>query len=106
MNNPVHYQEAAGSNPDHLVYDPRRLEIGEYLKMPDHNFARGQSAQFTVAPEYKGTMRRCESCHDASEDPRRLAALHRPAHGSGGLRNLPHPADVRPGDPSRMTGRW
>jgi len=67
LNNPVHYQEAAGSNPAHLTYDPRRLEIGEYLKMPDHNFARGQSAQFTVAPEYKGTMRRCESCHDASQ---------------------------------------
>jgi len=67
LNNPVHYQEAAGSNPSHLTYDPRRLEIGEYLKMPDHNLARGQSAQFTVAPEYKGTMRRCESCHDASQ---------------------------------------
>ena len=66
LNNPVHYQEAAGSNPSHLIYDPRRLELGEYLKMPDHTFARGQSAQFTVAPEDKGTMRRCESCHDAS----------------------------------------
>ena len=34
---------------------------------PDHNFARGESAQFNVAPEYKGTMRRCENCHDASK---------------------------------------
>ncbi|HEX6268981.1 MAG TPA: cytochrome b/b6 domain-containing protein, partial [Anaerolineales bacterium] len=33
----------------------------------DHNFARGQSAQYNVAPELKGTMRRCESCHDASK---------------------------------------
>ncbi len=39
--------------------------MGEYLQNPDHNFARGQSAQYTVAPEIKGTMRRCESCHDA-----------------------------------------
>jgi thiosulfate reductase cytochrome b subunit len=65
LNNPVHAQESAGSRLEHLVYDPRKLEIGEYLQRPDHNFARGQSAQFTVAPENKGTMRRCESCHDA-----------------------------------------
>ena len=67
INNPVHSQEAAGASPEHLTYDPRKLEIGEYLQMPDHNFARGQSAQFTIAPELKGTMRRCESCHDASK---------------------------------------
>ncbi|HEX9387061.1 MAG TPA: cytochrome b/b6 domain-containing protein, partial [Anaerolineales bacterium] len=51
----------------HLLYDPRVLDIGEYLKKPDHNVARGQSAQFNVAPEYKGTMRRCENCHDANK---------------------------------------
>lgn len=67
LNNPAHYTEALGKNPEHLVYDPRRLEIGEYLQRPDHNFARGQSAQFTVAPELKGTMRRCDSCHDAQK---------------------------------------
>lgn len=65
LNNPAYYQASAAS-PDHLLFDPRRLEIGEYLQRPDHNFARGQSAQFTVAPELKGTMRRCESCHDAA----------------------------------------
>jgi len=64
LNNPSHQQDISGENPDHLVYDPRRLDIGEYLEMPNHNFARGQSAQFNVAPELKGTMRRCESCHD------------------------------------------
>jgi thiosulfate reductase cytochrome b subunit len=67
LNNPMHYQEAVREDPEHLTYDPRRLEIGEYLKSPDHNFARGQSAQFTVAPEYKATMRRCESCHEAEK---------------------------------------
>jgi thiosulfate reductase cytochrome b subunit len=65
LNNPAHYQEALENKPAHLLYDPRRLEIGEYLTSPDHNFARGQSAQFTVAPELKGTMRRCDSCHDS-----------------------------------------
>jgi thiosulfate reductase cytochrome b subunit len=67
LNNPTHSQEAAGTSPEHLTYDPRKLEIGEYLQMPDHNFARGQSAQFTVSPENKGTMRRCEACHNAAK---------------------------------------
>jgi thiosulfate reductase cytochrome b subunit len=65
LNNPVHAQEAQENKPEHLLYDPRRLEIGEYIERPDHTLARGQSAQFEVAPESKATMRRCESCHDA-----------------------------------------
>jgi thiosulfate reductase cytochrome b subunit len=67
LNNPTRQLEVSGENPTHLIYDPRRLEIGEYLKRPDHNLARGQSAQYNVASELKGTMRRCESCHDAQE---------------------------------------
>jgi len=65
LNNPATYQPDAESSLEHLQFDPRRLEIGEYLLRPDHQFARGQSAQYTIAPELKGTMRRCESCHDA-----------------------------------------
>jgi len=68
LNNPMHAQDAADSRPDHLVYDPRRLEIGEYLERPNHNFARGESAQYTVAADLKGSMRRCESCHDATSN--------------------------------------
>ena len=67
LNNPAHADEAQKAEPSHLLYDPRVLDIGEYLKKPDHNLARGQSAQFNVAPEYKGTMRRCENCHDANK---------------------------------------
>lgn len=63
LNNPVYYQADANSQPDYLTFDPRRLELGEYLYQPLHQFARGQSAQSTVAPELKGTMRSCESCH-------------------------------------------
>ncbi len=66
LNNPV-YAQLSASDPTHLLYDPRRLDIGEYLQRPIHDFARGQSAQFTIAPELKGTMRRCESCHNAQE---------------------------------------
>ena len=66
LNNPIFYEENASLRPDSLLFDPRRMDLGEYLKSPDHNLARGQSAQYNVAPELKGTMRRCESCHDAT----------------------------------------
>lgn len=66
LNNPSLYQINAESSPEHLQFDPRRLDLGEYLVKPDHNFARGQSAQYSLSPELKGTMRRCESCHDAN----------------------------------------
>jgi thiosulfate reductase cytochrome b subunit len=75
LNNPVYYQPE--TNPNHLQFDPRRLTVGEYLKYPDHNFARGQSAQYTIAPELKGTMRRCESCHDAKSNHDWLPYLDR-----------------------------
>jgi len=64
LNNPMHYQESLEARPSYLTYDPRRLELGEYLYQPLHQFARGQSAQSSLAPEFKDTMRRCESCHN------------------------------------------
>lgn len=67
LNNPAQAQRLSQDNPDHLSYDPRRLEISDYLLRPDHNFARGESAQFNVAPDLKATMRRCDSCHDAQQ---------------------------------------
>jgi thiosulfate reductase cytochrome b subunit len=63
LNNPVYFEESDSSRPEHLVFDPRRLEIGDYLYQPLHQFARGQSAQSSIAPELKNTMRRCEACH-------------------------------------------
>lgn len=63
LNNPVYYQESAESQPDHLTFDPRRIDNGEYLYRPLHQFAKGQSTQGTVAPELDSTLRRCESCH-------------------------------------------
>ena len=66
LNNPAYYQSSSEDRPAHLQYDPRRLELGEYLQKPDHNLARGQSAQVNIAADLKGSMRRCESCHDAS----------------------------------------
>lgn len=67
LNNPIYYLESAATQPDHLLFDPRRIDFGDYLERPNHDFARGLSAQFNVDPESEGTMRRCESCHDAVE---------------------------------------
>jgi thiosulfate reductase cytochrome b subunit len=63
INNPLFYQENKESQPDHLLFDPRRVEIGEYLERPLHQFAKGNSAQSNLAPELDDTMRTCESCH-------------------------------------------
>ena len=63
LNNPLYYQESAVTQPDHLVFDPRRVEIGDYLLKPLHQFARGSSAQTRVTPELQDTMRSCEGCH-------------------------------------------
>jgi len=63
LNNPVYYQESDATRPGHLLFDPRRIEIGEYLYQPLHDFARGESAQTTLALAQQDTMRRCDSCH-------------------------------------------
>jgi thiosulfate reductase cytochrome b subunit len=66
LNNPV-YTSGSGSNDlEHLDYDPRRVELGEYIQQPIHDFARGESAQSTVSPDSKGTIRRCEGCHNVA----------------------------------------
>ncbi|MEZ4666379.1 MAG: cytochrome b/b6 domain-containing protein [Anaerolineae bacterium] len=67
LNNPIYFNESDEDRPEHIVFDPRRMDFGEYLKRPLHLFAKGESA---VAPEINNTMRRCESCHsiDASHN--------------------------------------
>lgn len=67
INNSAQVAEDAESKPDHLIYDPRRPNLDEYLKQPIHELAKGDTAQGTVAPEYDGTMRTCSGCHDPSE---------------------------------------
>ncbi len=66
LNNPVYYQELTESRPEHLQFDPRRIDLGEYLYRPLHEFAKGQSAQGALAPGLDNTIRTCESCHEAA----------------------------------------
>lgn len=66
LNNPIYFEGADANRPDHLLFDPRRLDLGDYLYRPLHEFAKGQSAQGTLAPELDNSLRRCESCHDVA----------------------------------------
>jgi hypothetical protein len=49
----------------HLNHEARRLTIGEYLRRPNHELAKGDSTQGHVANASDKTMRRCEDCHNA-----------------------------------------
>ena len=67
LNNPVYYQENEATRPEHLTFDPRRIDLGEYLYRPLHQFAKGQSTESTLAPQFNNTLRRCDSCHEATD---------------------------------------
>jgi hypothetical protein len=67
LNNPIFAQGSGADSLNSLEFDPRRLDLSEYLLKPLHQFARGQSSQVGVAPELKDTMRRCESCHNTED---------------------------------------
>ncbi|NDJ52176.1 MAG: hypothetical protein GYB68_03710 [Chloroflexi bacterium] len=54
-NNPIYFQEDEASQPDHLTFDPRRIDFSEYLERPLHQFAGGD------APGQ--ALRACEDCH-------------------------------------------
>jgi hypothetical protein len=67
MNNPSYNQkESDALKPRHLRFDARRLDINPYLLQPDHNLAKGHSAQGTVARRLDGSMRNCRDCHNAA----------------------------------------
>lgn len=62
LNNPVFYIESNVTRPDHLVFDPRRMDFGEYLYRPLHQFANTGANTVT---EFGSSERTCTSCHDA-----------------------------------------
>jgi hypothetical protein len=55
----------ANRGPEHLQFDARRVAITEYLRRPDHRLAKGPSN--ADAGHQEGSIRRCESCHDAGK---------------------------------------
>ncbi len=65
LNNPVYFQRNDKNQPEHLVFDPRRLTNADYLKRPMHQFAKGSSSHGLAASASENSLRRCESCHEA-----------------------------------------
>lgn len=63
LNNPIYYRPDESNMPEHLTFDPRRLDLGDYLYRPLHEFAKGESVESNLASELDNTLRRCESCH-------------------------------------------
>ena len=63
LNNPVYAQGSGADSLAHLEYDPRRLDIGEYLYQPLHQFAAGERAQSRADSSENNSMRSCDSCH-------------------------------------------
>ena len=66
LNNPVYFRQRDDSRPVHLDFDPRRMTSSAYLQRPLHQFAKGQSTLGLAAADTQNSMRRCESCHNAS----------------------------------------
>ncbi|NNK37849.1 MAG: hypothetical protein HKP03_05170 [Xanthomonadales bacterium] len=67
LNNPVYFQQRSDSRPVHLDFDPRRLSSSDYLTRPLHQLAKGSSRHGLQAKGSENSMRRCESCHDATQ---------------------------------------
>jgi thiosulfate reductase cytochrome b subunit len=128
LNNPVHSAEGEADRPEHLQFDPRRLELGEYLYQPLHDLARAGSSE-SLASEVGAGIENCESCHALDNthqwlpySQRHFEAMacetcHIPALYGGGLqfvdwtvyaegpRTLCRVNDREPGaDPDLMTG--
>jgi Ni/Fe-hydrogenase b-type cytochrome subunit len=66
LNNPVYFEHRSESAPPHLEFDPRRLTLSDYLTRPLHQFAKGHSTYGLAAVSSEDSLRRCESCHDAT----------------------------------------
>ncbi|NWF69947.1 MAG: cytochrome b/b6 domain-containing protein [Chloroflexi bacterium] len=62
LNNPVFDTQPNITGPDHLQFDPRRMDFGEYLRRPLHQFANSSGA---AQSGFGGAARSCASCHDA-----------------------------------------
>lgn len=78
LDNPALFEPPSGGRPAHLAFEPRRLSLGEYLRRPSHQFAKGNTPQSGIAPEFSGTMRTCRDCHraEATHDWLPFRAVH------------------------------
>ena len=67
VNNPAFSADKQVNKPGYPSFDSSRENTGDYLERPSHNFAKGSSASILLADSLDGSMRLCESCHDAEK---------------------------------------
>ncbi len=61
QNNPV-FQKKVSAQSEHLVFDPRRLTLSDYLSKPSHRLANTKSAR-PQGHKSSNEQQACESCH-------------------------------------------
>jgi thiosulfate reductase cytochrome b subunit len=54
-NNPIFTSQSGAARPDHLTFDPRRMDFGDYLEQPVHQLNGTENSPLT-----------CAGCHDAA----------------------------------------
>ncbi len=64
LNHPGLYKERNKTRPSYLSFDPRLMDLGPYLKRPNHHFAKGHAAQYPGNALLRGSMRTCRDCHE------------------------------------------
>lgn len=72
LDNPALLDPPARGRPSHLKFEPRRLSFGEYLERPSHQFAKGDTPQGRIAPQFTTSMRTCRDCHNVEHTHRWL----------------------------------
>jgi thiosulfate reductase cytochrome b subunit len=67
LNDPVYFQGEAAGGPDHMMFDPRRPGLNDFLDRPTHQVAKGRSIFGLAAEDSINSLRTCKTCHDPSE---------------------------------------
>ncbi|MFW5709435.1 MAG: cytochrome b/b6 domain-containing protein [Chloroflexota bacterium] len=65
LNNPIFYIESEIGRPEHLEFDPRRMDYDDFLLRPLHQFANSGQVYAEAFPIFQRSVRDCASCHDA-----------------------------------------
>jgi hypothetical protein len=63
LNDPA-FASKASSSDEESHSGGGKVSADDFLTTPDHDFAKGRSAQGTVADSLDGTMRTCDGCHN------------------------------------------
>jgi thiosulfate reductase cytochrome b subunit len=68
LNNPTYYKQVSEDHPDHLIFDPRRLDISEYLYRPLHDLANGDVLSEAGKLVHNDPSQPCEACHSLEDN--------------------------------------